>query len=124
MKILIIEDEQELAKSIAEYLSDEKYLCEFASTYHQALEKIGIYHYDCILLDIMLPDGDGMKILDKSDATSSLITKMIFLSINKQITHFLLHLLHRKFIYEQSLSRRITHFSHIKRCCFAFTTSL
>ncbi|QNL48748.1 response regulator transcription factor [Olivibacter sp. SDN3] len=63
MKILIIEDEQDLAQSIAEYLSEESYLCEFASTYHQALDKIENYHYDCILLDIMLPDGNGMKIL-------------------------------------------------------------
>lgn len=65
MKILIIEDEQDLAQSIAEYLSEESYLCEFASTYHQALDKIETYHYDCILLDIMLPDGNGMKILEE-----------------------------------------------------------
>ncbi|MGY3053700.1 DNA-binding response OmpR family regulator [Pedobacter sp. UYEF25] len=64
MKILIIEDEPQLAESIAEYLSDEKYLCEFASTYHQALDKIETYSYDCILLDIMLPDGNGMRILE------------------------------------------------------------
>jgi DNA-binding response OmpR family regulator len=65
MKILIIEDEKELAQSIAEYLSEESYLCEFASTYNQALDKIENYHYDCILLDIMLPDGNGMKILEE-----------------------------------------------------------
>lgn len=65
MKILIIEDEHDLAQSIAEYLSDENYLCEFASTYHQALDKIENYHYDCILLDIMLPDGNGMEILEE-----------------------------------------------------------
>lgn len=65
MKILIIEDEKELAQSIAEYLSEESYLCEFASTYNQALDKIENYHYDCILLDVMLPDGNGMKILEE-----------------------------------------------------------
>lgn len=65
MKILIIEDEQDLADSIAEYLSEESYLCEFATTYHQASDKIRTYHYDCILLDIMLPDGNGMKILEE-----------------------------------------------------------
>ncbi|MGC4231390.1 MAG: response regulator transcription factor [Niabella sp.] len=64
MKILIIEDEEELAKSIAEYLSEESYLCEFAATYDQALDKIELYHYDCILLDIMLPDGNGIKLLE------------------------------------------------------------
>ncbi|MBK8291945.1 MAG: response regulator transcription factor [Flammeovirgaceae bacterium] len=65
MKILIIEDEQQLAQSIAEYLSEESYLCEFATTFNQALGKIETYHYDCILLDIMLPDGNGMKILEE-----------------------------------------------------------
>ncbi len=65
MKILIIEDEQELAKSIAEYLSDESYLCEHATTFHQAIDKIETFDYDCILLDIMLPDGNGMKLLEE-----------------------------------------------------------
>lgn len=64
MKILIIEDENDLAESMAEYLAEENYLCEFAATFHQAMDKIGTYQYDCILLDIMLPDGDGMRILE------------------------------------------------------------
>jgi len=64
MKILIIEDEKELAKSISEYLSDESYLCEYATTFQQALYKIESFDYDCILLDIMLPDGSGMKLLE------------------------------------------------------------
>jgi len=65
MKILIIEDETELAKSISEYLSEESYLCEFASTFAQAIHKIEMFQYDCILLDIMLPDGNGLKILEE-----------------------------------------------------------
>lgn len=64
MKILIIEDEMEFAKSISEYLSDESYLCEYATTFQQALYKIESFDYDCILLDIMLPDGNGMKLLE------------------------------------------------------------
>ncbi|PUB32801.1 DNA-binding response OmpR family regulator [Elizabethkingia sp. YR214] len=64
MKLLIIEDEIELAKSIAEYLSEENYLCEFASTYKDAIQKIENFHYDCILLDITLPDGNGLAILE------------------------------------------------------------
>lgn len=65
MKILIIEDEPQLAKSIAAYMSDEHYRCELAATYHQAMEKIKIYEYDCILLDLTLPGGDGMAVLEE-----------------------------------------------------------
>jgi len=64
MKILIIEDEAELARSISEYLSKENYLCEFAETYKQAIEKVEAYEYDCVLLDLMLPGGSGMRILE------------------------------------------------------------
>ncbi|RQO40572.1 DNA-binding response regulator [Chryseobacterium sp. KBW03] len=65
MKILIVEDEAELAKSISEYLSGEHYLCESASTFSEAMNKIETFVYDCILLDIMLPDGNGLKILEE-----------------------------------------------------------
>jgi len=65
MKILIIEDETELAKSIAEYLAEENYLCEFASTFKDAMNKIEMFQYDCIILDIMLPDGNGLTILEE-----------------------------------------------------------
>ncbi|TCC99826.1 response regulator transcription factor [Pedobacter psychroterrae] len=63
MKILIIEDEVELASSMVTYLSSQHYLCELATDYPQALEKISNYQYDCILLDLMLPGGNGMSIL-------------------------------------------------------------
>jgi DNA-binding response OmpR family regulator len=65
MKVLIIEDEPELAKSMLSYLSGQNYLCELATDYHKAWDKIGAHHYDCILLDLMLPGGSGMKILDE-----------------------------------------------------------
>ncbi|MBN8785594.1 MAG: response regulator transcription factor [Terrimonas sp.] len=63
MKILIVEDEPELSKSIATYLGSENYLCETASDYKSALDKIEGFDYDCILLDITLPDGSGLNIL-------------------------------------------------------------
>lgn len=63
MKILIVEDEKELAKDMVAYLSGENYLCETAANYQQAIEKIELYTYDCILLDIMLPDGEGLEVL-------------------------------------------------------------
>jgi DNA-binding response OmpR family regulator len=65
MKILIIEDEPELAQSISAYLTDENYNCELVGTFQGALEKINIYTYDCILLDLMLPGGDGLKLLEE-----------------------------------------------------------
>lgn len=64
MNILIIEDERELSQNIATYLKSENYVCEIASNYHEAISKIDIYDYDCILLDLMLPDGDGLKLLE------------------------------------------------------------
>lgn len=63
MKILIIEDEQELAVSIKGYLKAHDVMCEIVHTLRHAFDKIGTYEYDCILLDLMLPDGDGFKIL-------------------------------------------------------------
>lgn len=64
MKILIIEDEPGLAESIGAYLTAQDYLCEYAGTWAQAREKVELYRYDCILLDLMLPGGDGMDILE------------------------------------------------------------
>lgn len=63
MKILIIEDEKALSNSIVEYLGSNNYLCEQAFTYNDAKLKVNLYDYDCILLDIMLPDGNGLDIL-------------------------------------------------------------
>jgi len=65
MKVLIIEDEPQLAANIGKYLSDQDYTCEFANDYNQAREKISLYRYDCILLDLMLPGGHGLQILDE-----------------------------------------------------------
>lgn len=64
MKILIIEDEIQLVKSIAIALRQEGYVCEVALTASEADEKILMFDYDCILLDINLPDGNGLKILE------------------------------------------------------------
>ncbi|WP_454046110.1 response regulator transcription factor [Chryseobacterium sp. Marseille-Q8038] len=63
MKILVIEDEAALSKSIITYLGQENYLCEVAPNINTAVEKIDSYDYDCILLDISLPDGNGLSVL-------------------------------------------------------------
>jgi DNA-binding response OmpR family regulator len=64
MKILIIEDEIDIATSIKIYLSSNDFICESANSLKVAIEKIDLYSYDCILLDLMLTDGDGFKILE------------------------------------------------------------
>tara|TARA_R110001592_G_scaffold271284_1_gene537762 strand:+ start:140 stop:817 length:678 start_codon:yes stop_codon:yes gene_type:complete len=63
MKVLLIEDEIELADNIQQYLKGNDIICELACDVHLALDKISIYDYDCILLDLMLPDGNGFDIL-------------------------------------------------------------
>jgi DNA-binding response OmpR family regulator len=63
LKILIIEDEKALSESIAAYLKSEDYLCEVAADYERALDKISLFNYDCILLDITLPGGSGLELL-------------------------------------------------------------
>lgn len=64
MKVLIIEDHQELARNIQDYLAREGYICELSTTIESAREKLGLFQYDCILLDISLPDGSGISLLD------------------------------------------------------------
>jgi DNA-binding response OmpR family regulator len=63
MKLLLIEDEKELAESIKNYLTGNSFVCEWAINAKSAIDKISIYDYDCILLDLMLPDGNGFEIL-------------------------------------------------------------
>lgn len=63
MKILIIEDEQDLRETVKASLLKEKFVVETAADYWSALDKINDYDYDCILLDIMLPGGNGLDLL-------------------------------------------------------------
>lgn len=63
MKILVIEDEKRLSDSIVEYLDSEHYRCEQSFTFADAAERVAMYDYDCILLDLMLSGGNGLDIL-------------------------------------------------------------
>lgn len=63
MKLLLIEDEKELAESIKNYLTGNGFVCEWTNNLEAAIDKISAYEYDCILLDLMLPDGNGFEIL-------------------------------------------------------------
>lgn len=64
LKLLIVEDEQGLRDSIERYFTEEGIICESCSDLETAISKTTIYHYDCILLDIGLPDGEGFTLLE------------------------------------------------------------
>lgn len=64
MKILIVEDEKDLRDNIESYFTGEGNTCESCSDLTSALDKVSIYNYDCILLDLGLPDGEGFTLLN------------------------------------------------------------
>lgn len=64
MKILIVEDDASLSEIIHRALVAEGYVVETASTFFEADSKLAGYSYDCILLDVMLPDGSGLHLLE------------------------------------------------------------
>ena len=64
MKILIVEDEPSLSEIMSRALKQEGYVVETAATYAEADMKVAGYSYDCILLDIMLPDNNGLRLLE------------------------------------------------------------
>ena len=65
MKILIVEDDKDLREITTASLEKERYVVSQAPDYRTALQKIEDYDYDCILLDIMLPDGNGLDLLQE-----------------------------------------------------------
>jgi DNA-binding response OmpR family regulator len=65
MKILIVEDELDMLDNMRNSLELEHYIVETATDFKSASDKIGVYNYDCILLDIGLPDGNGLELLKK-----------------------------------------------------------
>ena len=76
MKILLIEDEPDLRKSIKQYLHQESYVVESAADFDKASEKVNEYDYDCILVDITLPKGSGLdivKLLKKNNSKAGII---------------------------------------------------
>lgn len=84
MKILIIEDEKELSQSIATYLKAENYLCEIAADLKTGMHMIESFDYDCVLLDISLPDGNGLKILEELK-TENKVDGVIIISARNSI---------------------------------------
>jgi len=63
MKLLVVEDEISLLRGIIDYFTQEDYLCEGATTYNEGIQKVEDSKYDCIVLDINLPGGSGLQLL-------------------------------------------------------------
>ena len=84
MKILVIEDEASMQEIIKETLEKEKYVVESATTYDSALDKIISFEYDCILLDITLPDGSGLDLLTELKALNK-TSNVIIISAKNSI---------------------------------------
>ncbi|MCB2410699.1 response regulator transcription factor [Hymenobacter lucidus] len=63
MKVLIVEDEPALRAALVEYLTQDGFRCEQAAGYAAAHEKVKLYEYDAVLLDLTLPDGRGLDLL-------------------------------------------------------------
>jgi DNA-binding response OmpR family regulator len=85
MKILIVEDEKSLADSITDYLQQEGYACENAHKLSIANEKTDLYVYDCIIVDIGLPDGNGLQLIKKLKQQKS-ETGIIILSARNELS--------------------------------------
>lgn len=65
MKILVVEDEDSLRETIIRSLEKERYTVESAATFNEAGMKLNDYDYDCVVLDIMLPGGSGLTLLEE-----------------------------------------------------------
>ncbi|MEX1063246.1 MAG: response regulator transcription factor [Balneolaceae bacterium] len=63
MKLLLVEDNEDLRQNILTYLEREGYICETSADYDQAFDKIITYTYDVVLIDIMIPKGNGLQLL-------------------------------------------------------------
>lgn len=84
MKILIIEDDQGMQEVISQSLIKARYVVETASTLDDARSKLLLYEYDCVLLDIMLPDGNGLSLL-KELADKKINRNVIILSARDSV---------------------------------------
>ncbi len=85
MKILIIEDEIQLANDILQFLSSNQMNCELCTNVKDAIDKVNNYEYNCILLDLMLPDGNGLDIL-KEIKTSKQNAGVIIISAKEHVS--------------------------------------
>jgi len=85
MKILLVEDEKELASDIKSYIDEEAFVCETAYSFEEGLRKINLYEYDCAVIDITLPGGSGLKIIEELKVLSA-HTGIIIISAKDSLT--------------------------------------
>ena len=82
MKLLIVEDEPALLEEMKRFLEKENYVCETAVGFVEADEKLAVYHYDVALIDINLPGGSGLQLIEnlkkQNNDTGSRIVAMSF----------------------------------------------
>src|SRR5690606_13413812 len=64
MKVLVVEDNLELARNMESFLKREGYVCETSHALDEARDKIISFKYDCVILDLMLPDGNGLELIE------------------------------------------------------------
>jgi DNA-binding response OmpR family regulator len=91
MKILVIEDEIDLSRSIVTYLSENGFICDTAADFSEADLLINLYQYDCVLVDIGLPDGNGLNIirnLKKNKSNTGIIIITAKNSLDDKINGF------------------------------------
>lgn len=89
MKVLLIEDESALGESVVSFLEKENYVCEWVKNFRAGDEKISVYEYDCALVDISLPDGNGLNIvkaLKKKNPKTGIIIISAKNSLDDKIT--------------------------------------
>ncbi|UOQ74562.1 response regulator [Hymenobacter cellulosilyticus] len=84
MNVLIVEDDNALAQELALFLQHERYHCDFARTGAEASEKLYVNEYDFVLLDLGLPDRDGLQLLAEARKQHNLQASIIILSARAQ----------------------------------------
>jgi len=86
MRILIVEDEKVLGDHIKISMADAGYSCTLVSNGNDALETIMVDEYDCIILDRMLPDIDGLEVC-REIRKDNIKTPLIFLTALSEVDH-------------------------------------
>ncbi len=87
----MVEDHKELASNIINFLQQENYICEWAPNLSQARDMLSMFEYDCVLLDITLPDGSGMTLLNEIKSLY-ITTKVIIISAQNSLDYKILGL--------------------------------